>query len=159
MSVVSLESAKESIPDTWKKNNWWVDRYAWLWWVSITLFGMLFCGYHYSVRLLSAPGEQSNFEYQWIEICNIYKKECVWRLIGSNFVTQSELSNIFWKSRYVPVLTLPLPIGNGLQMEGLKFCKEFILNPSVPDTIVQLTRCKCKKGCKTNSLSYRPVFM
>ena len=51
-----------------------------------------------------------------------------------------------WKSAYVPVLNLPSPIGNGLQMEGLKFCEEFILTSSVPDAIVELTRDKCKKG-------------
>ena len=52
----------------------------------------------------------------------------------------------------MPVLNLPSSIGNELQMEGLKFCKEFILNSPVPDAIVELTRYKCKKGCKTNHL-------
>ena len=28
-----------------------------------------------------------------------------------------------WKSRSVPVLNLPSPIGNGLLMDGLKFCE------------------------------------
>ena len=44
------------------------------------------------------------------------------------------------KSSCAPALNLPSPIGNGLQMEGLKFCEEFILNLSVPDAIVELTR-------------------
>ena len=100
LSVVSLELARESIPDTWKEN-WWVDRYAWLWWVPITLFEMHFHGCHYSVCLLSVPGEQSNFKYQWIAIWNIYKKDCVWRSIATNFecfsfsCVQSELSTIY----------------------------------------------------------------
>ena len=34
-----------------------------------------------------------------------------------------------------------------------KFCEELMLNQSVPDAIVELARCKCKKGCKTNSCS------
>ena len=62
-----------------------------------------------------------------------------------------------WKSACVPVLNLPLLIGNELQMEGLKFCKEFILNSPVPDAIVELTRYKYKKGCKTNSSSCKRV--
>ena len=58
-----------------------------------------------------------------------------------------------WKSGCVPLLNLPSPIGNGLQMEGLKFCEEFMLNSSAPDAIVEFTRYKCKKGSKTNSSS------
>ena len=57
------------------------------------------------------------------------------------------------KSAWVPALNLPSSVGNGLQVEGLNFCKEFILNSSVPDAIVELTRYKCKNGCKTNSYS------
>ena len=57
------------------------------------------------------------------------------------------------KSGCVPVLNLPSPIGNGLQMEGSKFCEEFTLNSSAPDAIVEFTRYKCKKGSKTNSSS------
>ena len=53
----------------------------------------------------------------------------------------------------MPVLNLSSSIGNGLQMEGLKFCEEFMLNSSVPDAIVELTRYRCKKGCKKNSSS------
>ena len=60
-----------------------------------------------------------------------------------------------WTSACVPVLNPPSPIGNGLQMEGLKFCKEFILYSSVPDAVVELMRYKCKTGCKTNSASYK----
>ena len=58
-----------------------------------------------------------------------------------------------WKSGCVPVLNLPSPIENGLQMEGLKFCEEFMLNSSAPDAIVEFTRYKCKKGSKINSSS------
>ena len=35
----------------------------------------------------------------------------------------------------------------------LTFCEKFVLNSSVPDSIVELTRYECKKGCKTNSSS------
>ena len=57
------------------------------------------------------------------------------------------------KSAWVPALNLPSSVGNGLQVVGLNFCKEFILNSSVPDAIVDLTRYKCKNRCKTNSYS------
>ena len=50
------------------------QRYVWLWWVPITLFGMLFRGCQYPVRLFSAPGEQSNFKNQWIAMLNIYRR-------------------------------------------------------------------------------------
>ena len=59
--------------------------------------------------------------------------------------------SFIWESACVPVLDLPSPIRNRLQVEGLKFCEEFILNSSAPDAIVELTRHKWKKGCKTNS--------
>ena len=57
------------------------------------------------------------------------------------------------KSAWVPALNLPSSVGNGLQVVGLNFCKEFILNSSVTDAIVDLTRYKCKNRCKTNSYS------
>ena len=69
----------------------------------------------------------------------------VFHLRGVNYQT------FIWKSGCMLVLNLPSPIGNGLQMEGLKFCEEFMLNSSAPDAIVEFTRYKCKKGCKTNS--------
>ena len=100
VTVVSLESAKESIPDTLKVN-WWVLRFSWLWWVPVTFFGMHFCGCCYSVCLLFVPVEQSNFKYQWIAVWNINKKKCVWRSIATNFgcfsfsSPHSELSNIY----------------------------------------------------------------
>lgn len=48
----------------------------------------------------------------------------------------------------MPVLRLQSPIINGLQIDSEKFCKELMLNSSVPDAVVQLTRCKCKKAAK-----------
>ena len=71
----------------------------------------------------------------------------VFHLRGVNYQT------FIWKSGCMLVLNLPSPIGNGLQMEGLKFCEEFMLNSSAPDAIVEFTRYKCKKGSKTNSSS------
>ena len=55
-----------------------------------------------------------------------------------------------WKSACVPVLNLPSLIGNELQMEGLKFFKEFTLNSAEPDTVVELARYKSQKGSKNN---------
>ena len=57
------------------------------------------------------------------------------------------------KSACVPVLNLPSPNGNVLQMEGLKFYEELISNSSVPDALIEMTRHKCKKVCKINSSS------
>ena len=47
-------------------------------------FPLLSLGYS---SVLSVPGEQSDIKYQWVVIRTIYKKECVWRSIASNFVT------------------------------------------------------------------------
>ena len=41
-----------------------------------------------------------------------------------------------WKSACVPVLDLPTPLKNG------KMCAELMLRSSVPDAIIELTRCK-----------------
>ena len=62
-----------------------------------------------------------------------------WRLIPTNFgcfsfsFAQSQLSNIYLEVTCVPVLNLPSSTGNQLQMEGLKFCKKFMINSSVPN--------------------------
>ena len=40
-------------------------------------------------------------------------------------------------------------------MEVLKICEESMLNSSLPDAVVDLSWYKCRKGCKTNSYSYR----
>ena len=60
-----------------------------------------------------------------------------------------------WKSACVPVFNLPSPNGNVLQMEGLKFSEELISNSPLPDALVEMTRHKCKKVCKTNSSSWK----
>ena len=155
---VCLELAKESIPDTWKEN-WWVNRYAWLCWVPITVFGMLFRGCCYSVRLLSVLREQSNFKYQWITTWNIYKRNVSEDRLSPTFSRRVNCQICICKSAWVPALNLPSSVGNGLQVEGLNFCKEFILNLSVPDAIVELTRYKCKNGCKTNSYSWKRLVL
>ena len=59
----------------------------------------------------------------------------------------------------MPVLNLQSPTGNGWQMEDGKFCEEFMLNSSVPNAIIELTRGKCKKGCKTNSCSCKQTLV
>ena len=99
----------------------------------------------------------SNFKYQLIAIWNVYKKECVLILIATNFgcfsfhVRRANYQTFIWKSRSVSVLNLPSPIGNGWKMENETFCEEHMLISSLADTNVELTRCKCKKSCKTNS--------
>ena len=100
-SVTSFSQIGEkSIQEIWKEN-WWVDRYAWISWVSIILFGMLFCGCYYSDSLLSVPGEQRNFKYQWTVAWIVYKKEFVWISVAINFgcfsfsSAKRELSNIY----------------------------------------------------------------
>ena len=40
-------------------------------------------------------------------------------------------------------------------MEVLKICEESMLKSSLPDAVVDLSWYKCRKGCKTNSYSYR----
>ena len=55
-----------------------------------------------------------------------------------------------WKSSCTPLLSLPGPNGNGwIRTEhGLEHDK--MLREAVPDAIIELIRCTCKKGCKTN---------
>ena len=90
---------KKRISDTWK-DTWWVDRYAWLWQLSITLFGICFRSCSYSVHLLSVPGEHNSSKYQWMATWNVYKSN-IWRSIATNFgcfsfsCVQSGLSNIY----------------------------------------------------------------
>ena len=57
------------------------------------------------------------------------------------------------KSASVPVLNLPTSIENGWVIENVKICTELMLCSSVPDTVIELTRCKCKKRCKINPYS------
>ena len=66
---------------------------------------------------------------------------------------RANYQTFIWKSASVPVLNLPSLIENGWHIVDGKFCEELIFHSSVPDSIVELTRCKCKKGCKTNSCS------
>ena len=58
----------------------------------------------------------------------------------------SNYQTFIWKCEYMRVLNLPSPSGTGWRMEDRQFYEELILNSSVPDAIVELTRCKCKKG-------------
>ena len=60
-----------------------------------------------------------------------------------------------WRSACIPILDLPSPEGNGWsQCHG---CLELerMIDDAVPDVVVELTRCKCNKGCRTNSCSCR----
>ena len=66
---------------------------------------------------------------------------------------RANYQTFIWKSACVPVLNLPTPIENGWQIVDGKFCEEHMLQSSVPEAIVELTRCKCTKGCKTKSCS------
>ena len=58
-----------------------------------------------------------------------------------------------WRFACNPLLELPSPLDNGWKrVEGI-FEQERMSNAAVPDVIVELTRCNCKKGCKTNICS------
>lgn len=61
---------------------------------------------------------------------------------------RASCQTFIWKSAFVPVLRLQSPVVNGWQIDNEKFCKELILNSSVPDAVVELTRCICKKAAK-----------
>ena len=54
-----------------------------------------------------------------------------------------------------PVLNLPSPVNNGwVENEGhLEI--EFMVLRGIPENIVELLHCKCKKGFKTNDCIYR----
>jgi hypothetical protein len=52
-------------------------------------------------------------------------------------------------------MELPSPENNGWYKDAGELRQELMVNASVPDMIVELTRCCCKKGCKTNSSSCR----
>ena len=124
---------------------------------------MLFHGCRYSVRFLSVP-EQSNFKYQWIVTCNIYKKECFWRSITSNFVTLRELSYIYWEvimcASFESTVTNWKWIANGrfevLWRVHIKFvsarCYRLI------DEVLASQR-QSKKGCKTNPSSWKRAYL
>ena len=60
-----------------------------------------------------------------------------------------------WKSACEPRLELPQPIGNGWINVNGTIEPERMITPAVPDIVVELTRCKCGKGCKTNTCSCR----
>ena len=60
-----------------------------------------------------------------------------------------------WKAACEPLLRLPSPIENGWKLVDGAIQQERMLNLSVPNVIVELTRCNCKKGCKTQACSCR----
>ena len=60
-----------------------------------------------------------------------------------------------WKSACKPLLCLPEPISNGWIKLGDSLDQEKMINSAVPDVIVELTRCKCTKGCINNVCSCR----
>ena len=60
-----------------------------------------------------------------------------------------------WKSACVPLLSLPQPVGNGWIEKNGQLSPEFMLLDSVPESVLELVQCKCKKGCKNNSCSCR----
>ena len=60
-----------------------------------------------------------------------------------------------WKNACNAELGLPSPVGNGWTLVDGVLQQEYILNPPVPDTIAELVRCKCSKGCSNNLCSCR----
>ena len=56
----------------------------------------------------------------------------------------------------MPILNLPTPDGNGWSKdEGGYLVPTKNVNPAAPEGFVELTTCKCKKGCKTNRCACR----
>ena len=61
-----------------------------------------------------------------------------------------------WKSACNPVLSLPEPVGNGwIENDAGFLSPEYMALSPVPESVLELVQCKCKKGCKTNSCSCR----
>ena len=60
-----------------------------------------------------------------------------------------------WKKACNPLLNLPGPVGNGWVKNGEVLNQEKTVRNAVPENIVELIRCKCKKGCKTNACGCR----
>ena len=52
-------------------------------------------------------------------------------------------------------MNLPSPVGNGWILVDGTLQQELLLHSPVPESIVELVRCKCKKGCVNNSCSCR----
>ena len=56
-----------------------------------------------------------------------------------------------WMNATMPILNLPTPDGNGWSKdENGYLVPTKNVNPAAPEGFVELTTCKCKKGCKTN---------
>jgi len=69
---------------------------------------------------------------------------------------RANYQSFIWKSSCCPILALPSPIGNGWKRTGNDSIEqERMTADAVPDAVAEFTRCKCKKGCKSNSCSCR----
>ena len=60
-----------------------------------------------------------------------------------------------WKAACEPQLNLPEPTANGWTITNTGLEMEMTIIAAVPDTIVELVRCQCKKACKSKSCSCR----
>ena len=70
---------------------------------------------------------------------------------------RSNYQTYIWKNAIQSELELPSPCGNGWKMdeETSMLTHEYMLKQPVPETMVELVRCKCKKSCSTNRCSCR----
>ena len=57
----------------------------------------------------------------------------------------------------MPVLNLPSPIENGWQLENGVLVPEYTVLGDVPERVIELVSCRCRKGCKTNLCACRKV--
>ena len=68
---------------------------------------------------------------------------------------RANYQSFIWKSACSPVLQLPSPVEHGWCLVDGELSQEKMLNAPVPDSIIELTRCNCRRGCKSNACSCR----
>lgn len=62
-----------------------------------------------------------------------------------------------WKNATQGLLNLPSPCGNGWKLDDITsiLTHEYMLQQPIPESMVELVRCKCKKACSSKSCSCR----
>ena len=61
-----------------------------------------------------------------------------------------------WKCAQQPILNLPSPIGNGwIKPNAGKLVPELMKNLPAPENLIELTVCRCAKGCMNNTCKCR----
>ena len=75
-------------------------------------------------------------------------------------VKRANYQCFIWKQACKGKLELPSPVGSGWSLEDGVLVQELMTEPPVPEVCTELTCCKCKKGCKSNSCScWRSHFL